>query len=581
MRNRITALVLSSALLVGPSVLAQPTDDARFAADTRDYLQRLETVGFAGVVLVARNGVPLVAEGFGLADRERGIPWTPATISSTGSITKQFTATAILRLAEEGKLRVEDAMAKYLDGVPDDKKSITIHQLLTHSSGIVDLDEAGDWDPIGREEFVRRIFAQPLAFAPGKGYEYSNAGYSLLGAIIETLTGKSYETFVRERLFVPLGIYETGYVLAPWGEGRMAQGYRDRERWGTVLGRPMAADGPYWVLRANGGIHTNAWDMLRWARALLDGRALTEASRRLLWEPHVREGADADTFYGYGWSVQEHGGMKVVTHNGSNGIFYADLAIVPQADVVVYLMTNVFSGNRYLRTLLEQIGLRLMTGRAYPDVPRLAAADPKALAMLAGTWRFEGGGRIRARAEGDALAVEPADAAAFGRLFSDRRQSETERKLGDERGQRLVEALRAAGRRDFAPLQRLYGDAATLERLSSSWSSRIDDFVERNGAFRDVTAVGAAMRGDEQFLLMRIHGERGTQDLTFVWRAEPEGRLLGMSLSGIQPVLRFQAEAGGGWAAFDRSTGEILRLRNEGQRIVIGGGENAVAAQRE
>jgi CubicO group peptidase (beta-lactamase class C family) len=247
-----------------------------------------------------------------------------------GSITKQFTGAAILALAEDGELRVEDPITAHFEGVPEDKRGITLHQLLTHSSGIVDLEGEGDWDPVGREEFVERILAQPLVFEPGTAYEYPNAGYSLLGAIVEQLTGGSYESFLRQRFFVPLGMFETGYVQAGWGEGRLAVGYRGEEPWGTVLGRPMADDGPYWVLRANGGIHTTAYDMLRWARALLEGRVLSAESLERLWAPHMREGEDADSFYGYGWAVLEmEDGTKVVTHNGGNGIFFADLALVP------------------------------------------------------------------------------------------------------------------------------------------------------------------------------------------------------------------------------------------------------------
>ncbi len=572
-------VVCALALLLPLAASAQPADDARFVADTRDYLQRLEKLGFSGVVLIARNGTPLLAEGYGIADRERNIPWTPATVSCIGSITKQFTAAAILKLAEEGRLRVDDTLAKHFEGVPEDKRAITLHQLLTHSSGIVDLVGAGDWDPIGREEFVKRIFAQPLAFAPGSRYDYSNAGYSLLGAIIEKLSGMSYERHMRERFFVPLGLYETGYILAPWGKDRLAQGYRDAEHWGTTLGRPMAEDGPYWVLRANGGIHLPAWDMLRWTRALLEGRVLSDASRKAMWEPHVREGENADTFYGYGWSVQEHGGMKVLTHNGSNGVFYADLALVPDSGTVIYLMTNVFSGNGYIRRMLEQIGYRLLAGRAYPEVPRVVAADPAQIAALAGEWTLEGGGRLRATAEKDALVVEPLDPAAFGRLFSTTAQDDADRKLAAGRGQQLLTVLRAVIARDFAPLARLYGAPITVEEVTKNWTRRLNEYAERNGTIRDAELIGVARRGDEHFLVVRVRGERGTQDLTFVWQGAPTGRLLGMT-NALPTRLRFQPEAGGGWAAFDRRSGESVPLRVEGGRLVVGRGEGAVRGIR-
>ena len=311
---------------------------------------------------MAKGDAPLFAEGFGLADREHGVRWTPGTISDIGSITKQFTGAAILKFEEDGKLSVDDPITNYFDGVPADKSAITLHQLLTHSSGLADPD-IGDFDPVPLAEYLKRVFAQPLLFAPGKGYTYSNANFSLLGAILEKLSGKNYETVLRERLFLPNGMYETGYTMPAWGESRFAQGYEaDGGRWGTFLERPTAADGPHWALRANGGIHTTVYDMLRWARALLTGRVLTPASMKKLWAPHVSEGGD--TFYGYGWSIAKApDGTKIVTHNGGNGIYFADLAIVPDTGLVVFLMTNVIAENRSANSLLEQIGMRFL-GRA-------------------------------------------------------------------------------------------------------------------------------------------------------------------------------------------------------------------------
>jgi CubicO group peptidase (beta-lactamase class C family) len=338
-----------------------------FAVETRAYLGKLERLGFAGVVLVARKGEPLVADGYGLADRERSIRWTPGTVASIGSITKQFTASAVLALEEDGRLRVEDFITKYFEGVPEDKRGITVHQLLTHSSGIADLQDADDFDPIGREEFVRRAMAQPLAFPPGSGYTYSNAGYSLLGVIVEKLAGETWERYVRDRLFLPHSMYETGYVLASWGEGRFAQGYRGGTRWGVILERPMTPEGPYWVLRANGGVHSTVYDMLRWAEALRTGHALKPASLEKLWTPYV---ADPEgSHYGYGWTIRSlPDGTKFVAHSGSNGIHYADFAIVPSSGIVVFLQTNVIADVPVGKSLLRQLLERLISGRPYPEV---------------------------------------------------------------------------------------------------------------------------------------------------------------------------------------------------------------------
>ena len=595
-RRVVPFVVLLSVVLIGAGApetaqeaaaqapSAGPTDDAAFAADTHEYLSRLEAWGFAGVALVARGEAPLFAEGFGLADRERGIRWTPGTVSDIGSITKQFTGAAILALAEDGRLKTTDTLATHFQDVPEDKRAITLHQLLTHSSGIIDLDGAGDWDPILRDEFVRRILAQPLAFAPGSGYEYSNAGYSLLGAIVEQLTGGSWERFVRDRLLLPAGLYETGYVLPAWGEGRLAQGYRGAERWGTTLERPLAEDGPFWVLRANGGVHTTAYDMLRWSRALLAGRVLGAESRRLLWEPHVREGADADSGYGYGWSVQDlPGGLRIVTHNGGNGIHFADLALVPGAGVVVFLQTNVAAGNPYVNRLLEQIGFRLVGGRPYPEVPEVVAADPARLAALAGEWRLASGGRFRATAQGDALLLEPLDRDAFAALLS-MTADPAALALGRERDARLEEVVKPLVAGDAAPLHRLYGETdVTLERLADVWRERLAGFAERIGAIAGAEVLGTARRGDRDMTLVRFRGERATQDVAFVWSAEPGSALLGISLAGLERGLRVRAEPGGGWVAWEPQSGGTLRLRVEGSgaaaRMVLGEGEARVATR--
>ena len=560
-----------------------PDADATFASDTHDYLSRLQAWGFSGVALVARGETALLAQGYGLADRERGIAWTPGTVSDIGSITKQFTGAAILALAEEGRLKVTDTLAGHFQGVPEDKRAITLHQLLTHSSGIVDLDGYGDWDPLLRDEFVRRILAQPLASPPGSRFEYSNAGYSLLGAIVEQLTGGSWERFVRERFFLPAGMYETGYVLAKWGDGRLAQGYRGDEKWGTTLERPLAEDGPFWVLRANGGIHTTAYDMLRWARALLEGRVLTAESRRQLWESHVPEGPGGDSSYGYGWSVQDiPGAGRVVTHNGGNGFHFANLALVPGANVVLFLQTNVAAGNPYVNQLMEQVGFRLAGGRPYPEVPRVGAADPAILAALAGEWRLENGGRLSATVQGETLVVEPLDRDSFGPLLSLPPPDAATVELLRERTRRLEAAAGPLAAGDPAPLHGLYDDAVPVERLREVWGDRLAGFAEAIGKIEGAEVLGTARRGERDYSRVRFRGERGTREVIFVWEADPAGRLLGITFEGFVPRLVLRAEQGGGWVAFDPRSGGALRMRVEGEgeatRLRIG--EAAAVATR-
>ena len=362
-----TSLILASILAcpAGPAAGSEP-EDAGARLD-----RWLSAAEFRGAVLVARDGTVLLRKGYGLADREQAIPYGPDTVSTIGSITKQFTAAAILKLEMQGKLRVADLIDKYLPGVPEDKRAITLHHLLTHTSGL-ESDFAGDYDPVSRDEYVRRALSSVLRSAPGQSYHYANSGYSLLGAIVETVSGKGYETYLRDELFTPAGMRETGYKLPQWDTGRIAVGYRDGERWGRSTEKPWAADGPYWALRGNGGVLSTPDDLLRWHAALAGEQVLSASAKQKMFTPHVRQGA-ADTFYGYGWMIgKDPWGGRLVAHNGGNQVFFADFLRLLDERLVVILMTNdsTVRGGRVAESLA-----RLAHGEEVP-VPR--RGDPAA-----------------------------------------------------------------------------------------------------------------------------------------------------------------------------------------------------------
>ena len=173
-----------------------------------EYCQRLSGFDFNGSVLVARDTHIVLLGAFGVADPRTGTPNTTRTLFSTGSVTKQFTAAAVLELESKGKLSVQDPIAKYLDSVPTDKQGITIHHLLTHSSGLP-ASLGPDDEELGRDSLVRRALATPLLFEPGSAYEYSNVGYSLAAAIVERVSGKSYGDFL-QTLWKRAGLVRTG-----------------------------------------------------------------------------------------------------------------------------------------------------------------------------------------------------------------------------------------------------------------------------------------------------------------------------------------------------------------------------------
>ena len=333
--------IIFLALLLFFSCSVFQSDQKKIVKEIEAYMTRLENNGFSGSLLVAKDNKILLARGWGFANYQKKIPFTENTVSTIGSVTKQFTAAAILKLQEQGKLSVKDVITKYFADVPADKQHITLHHLLTHSAGFPGAI-GPDFEKIRRDEFIRRAMETELLFEPGTSYQYSNVGYSLLGAIIEIISGESYESFLHKNLFAPAGLERTGYRLPRWDPDSLAHGYRHGSDWGTLLDHPWADDGPYWNLRANGGILSTVKDLYKWHLALKTEAVLCDSSKRLLYYPHVREGENAESYYGYGWALfTTKRGTKLIAHNGGNMIFAADFRRYVDENVVIIALSNV------------------------------------------------------------------------------------------------------------------------------------------------------------------------------------------------------------------------------------------------
>ncbi len=340
-------------------------------------MERSVRQGFSGSLLVMRDGRAVIDKGYGLADREKHVMNTPTTVHAIGSITKQFTAACVMKLQEQGKLDVQDPMAKYLTNVPADKSAITLHQLLTHSAGFPDAI-GDDYAPIGREEFLQLAMRTPLTFKPGSRYAYTNVGYSILGAIVELVSGQSYERFLHDQLLVPAGLQRSGYLLPDWSKELLAVGYgKNGERWGTMLDHPWAEDGPYWHLRCNGGLLSTTHDMSEWVEALRTHRVLDSTSVAQLFTPFVEEGQGGGSHYGYGWAIfNTPRGTRLITHNGGNGIQFADVLWYADEGVTIVLMSN--ASRRGMQDIAWDIGRTLFD----PTYEPKALEPPKVMADL-------------------------------------------------------------------------------------------------------------------------------------------------------------------------------------------------------
>ena len=294
------------------------------------YLDALAKNGFSGSVLIEKDNEIILSKGYNTNHEN--------TIYDIGSVTKQFTGAAILKLEEQGKLSVTDKLSTFFSTIPNDKKNITIHQLLTHSAGFSDAF-GDDYETLKKGEFINRFSKLRLKYTPGTKHIYSNIGYSILTVIIENITNLSYDEFLKKEFFTPLLMKSSGYLVDD--KENISSGYLNNKVWGKPNQQNWDIDGPYWNLRGNGGILSTTKDLYKWHRALLANEILSEKSKKKYFKRHIKEGENASSYYGYGWAIfNTPRNTTLIAHNGGNGIYFADFLRYTEDDVTIILLTN-------------------------------------------------------------------------------------------------------------------------------------------------------------------------------------------------------------------------------------------------
>jgi CubicO group peptidase (beta-lactamase class C family) len=315
-------------LLAGPC-LAQ--DAARMDQVIQPFVANHQ---FMGSVLVARDGQVIYSKGYGFADLEWEVANSPTTKFRLGSVTKQFTAASILLLEERGKLSVDDPVKKYLPGAPAAWDKITLFHLLTHTSGIPSFTSFPDYQKLEpfaatSEQLVARFRDKPLDFEPGEKWQYSNSGYVLLGHLIEKITGDSYEKFVRENIFTPLGMKDSGYDSNSAVIPRRASGY--------VFAKNVFENAGFIhmsIPHGAGALYSTTEDLLKWEQGLFGGKLLKAASLQKMTTPFKSN-------YAFGLQVETAGGHKVIEHGGGIEGFNTQLAYYPDDKLTVVVLANV------------------------------------------------------------------------------------------------------------------------------------------------------------------------------------------------------------------------------------------------
>lgn len=574
--RHITGLALAVWLAPGVVALAAGQDTPVVSGEAGrrldEYLSRLEKFGYSGGALAVRGKDVLLMKSYGPGDAARRVPLTTGSVYNLGSITKQFTAAAILTLEMQGRLSVTDPVSKYLGAVPADKAGITLHHLLTHSAGLESDFAPNDYDPVGRDEYVRRALQSTLLFAPGAGYEYSNAGYSLLAAIVEIVSGQTYEAYLTERVLKPAGMRETGYKLPKWTPDRIAHGYQDGQDWGTILERIQEPDAPYWTLRGNGGLHTTMADMLAWHRALSTDAVLSAEARAKYFKPYVAEGPAGLSHYAYGWAVGKSArGTAVVQHNGGNGIYVAEFVRFPDEDAMLFVTST--DTTIPATPVVENLETMLFGGTvALP--PRVVSVAADRLQALAGEWRLPGGGVLSVAVHDGALDVRPRGQEAFAALAA---LPPARAAWAAEVSTRTAEIAAKAFAGDVTGLHEAMGGVMSLEEIRAQEADMMRDRESRLGKFRRSAVVGALPRDAETLrVFVRVDFEKRSVFNVYVWRGQ---RILGLRGTPTLPPLRYLPVSETEFAGFSLDGGGIVRRvrvgEKDGQLLMVAGTPDA------
>lgn len=387
-------------ILLAATVQGGPPDGAAMDA----LVSRYEAFGFCGVAMVGVGGEPVLLEGYGLADARSGRANTPDTLFEIASITKPFTAAAILRLEEQGRLGLDDPIGRHLPGVPEHSAKITVKHLLTHTSGVPGTNTKGRGEDL--ETAVAAFLGDGPVREPGTKWEYWNGGYALLAGVIERASGMPYADYCKQQLFDRAGMKNSGFTGCDWLDDERAAFASGR----TALEHPYGTYG--YQYRGMGGLVTTAGDLLRWDRALADGKVLGKAALAQHFAPVIRaRGSD----YAIGWFVwnRQPGGRRH-QHGGSVRGFQADFRRLPDRDACIALLHN--GDQRILPYIAENLECLLLGQQPrHPLPPEVARVGRAQLARCAGTYAL-GDLRVTIRLDGDRLVADAADAASWNEL---------------------------------------------------------------------------------------------------------------------------------------------------------------------
>ena len=340
-------------------------------------------------VAVVQNGKVVRMKGYGVATLEFNVPVTAETVFEIGSVSKQMTSAGIMLLVQDGKVSLDEKISKYLPNTPEVWSGVTVRHLLTHTSGVKSyssLDGFALSERMTINDFIKKLSPYPLEFTPGEKNIYSNSGFNLLAYIIETQSGKKYMDFMRERIFIPLGMTKTGDRDPQFVIPFRANGYEWRQD------RYNGRDGNLTDLMGAGSIVSTINDMTKWEAALRGDKFLNAQSKKTIWTQFTFNNGMLSP-YGFGWRISDVRGNELIAHSGQTAGFGAAIHRYVDTDVTVIALTNL--GEVGMGTLIATTAAKAYIPKlSLKAVNTVVSADPALLANLEKALRGRYDGRL-------------------------------------------------------------------------------------------------------------------------------------------------------------------------------------------
>ncbi len=513
-----------------------------------DYLSRLEAFGFHGAVLVEVKGEVVLARGYGIADRSRESPITTDTVFDIGSLGKQFVAAGALLLESRGKLRVTDTVAMHIPDAPEDKRDLTVHQLMTHTAGLPYIPTRDD------------PFEEPLTGEPGGAWVYSNSGYAVLGRVLDTAAGEPLEDFITREIFDRLEMTNTKFKRdLRESTATMARAYTDDTDQGTAFDMPMPAR-----LRGAGGVVSTLGDLMKWEHAIREHRLLEAPAIDRTFTEYARN-ASGTVGYGYGWMIRTTiRGTKLVHHGGNYGGFNCDYRRYVDEGVTILCLSNHFVSGRSMRDAALDSLSTMVNGGEIPLPPKMVArGQTHGDTPLDGVYELPGGGEIAIKDYGERLLLTADGPAAMSAVFMPDANDE-ERAFAAHACEQTARTITGLMQRDTEPLRENISPSLpfgpTVEMIGGQYAA----LIERHGDLQNCEAIGAALTsGAGGYVLARATFEHGEQLLRLTWSNR---RIIHFAQVDAGPSREFAAVEDGGFAAYDIFTRREVLARVERDR---------------